>query len=122
MARAFRRWPHILGALPQGRRRVGLRQRYEDVQPESAAVRRRGEAPAVALGDLARACAGSVTRVVLTLNQHGEADPVDLAAPWPFTLQVRRNARALGFGANHNRALDGAQETFNSRPAFAPGA
>ena len=64
------------------------------------------------LGDLARACAGSVTRVVLTLNQHGEADPVDLAAPWPFTLQVRRNARALGFGANHNRALDGAQEPF----------
>ena len=64
------------------------------------------------LGDLARECAGSVTRVVLTLNQHGEADPVDLAAPWPFKLEVRRNAQPLGFGANHNRALERASESF----------
>lgn len=62
------------------------------------------------LGDLAHA--STVTRVVLTLNLPGEPDPADAGAAWPFALQVRRNARALGFGANHNRALDGADEPF----------
>lgn len=36
-------------------------------------------------------CAASVTRVVLTLNLVDEPEPP--AAPWPFVLQVRRNAR-----------------------------
>ncbi len=61
------------------------------------------------LDDLALHCAASVTRVVLTLNLVDEPEPP--AAPWPFVLQVRRNARPLGFGANHNRALAGATES-----------
>lgn len=60
------------------------------------------------LEDLALYCAASVTRVVLTLNLADE--PAPPARPWPFALQLRRNARPLGFGANHNRALAGADE------------
>jgi len=71
-----------------------------------------GAAVRALLDDLARCSAGVVTRVVLTLNAPGEPDPVDAGAPWPFALQVRRNARARGFGANHNRALEGAREAF----------
>jgi GT2 family glycosyltransferase len=62
------------------------------------------------LQDLARLSPGVVTRVVLTLNLPGEPAPADPTDRWPFVLQVRRNARPLGFGANHNRALAGAQE------------
>ncbi len=66
------------------------------------------------LRDLARHCAGSVARVVLTLNLPGEPAPAEAAegAAWPFALELRRNARPLGFGANHNRALAGGAEPF----------
>ncbi|AVP59157.1 glycosyl transferase [Pulveribacter suum] len=64
------------------------------------------------LQDLAGLCAGSVTRVVLTLNQADEPPPFPEDQSWPFALQLRRNARPLGFGANHNRALAGAAEAF----------
>lgn len=55
--------------------------------------------------------AGVVTRVVLTLNLP-EPEPAAPVGGWPFTLEVRRNAVPLGFGANHNRALAGAAEAF----------
>ncbi|WP_313311743.1 glycosyltransferase [Pulveribacter sp.] len=71
-----------------------------------------GAAVRALLQDLAALCAGSVTRVVLTLNQSGESLPFPEDQPWPFALQLRRNARPLGFGANHNRALAGADEAF----------
>lgn len=61
--------------------------------------------------DLARFCAGSVERVVLTLNLP-ESEPEAPVKGWPFILQVRHNAVPLGFGANHNRALAGASELF----------
>lgn len=61
------------------------------------------------LDELAAMAASSVTRIVLTLNVP-EAAPVPPATGWPFALQVRRNPAALGFGANHNRALAGAVE------------
>ena len=63
------------------------------------------------LNDMAAFSSGAVTRVVLTMNlpEPGPAVPV---GGWPFALEVRRNAAPLGFGANHNRALDGAREAF----------
>ena len=60
---------------------------------------------------LAQRCAGSVTRVVLTLNVP-EPPPQAPAHGWPFTLEVRHNARPLGFGSNHNQALAHAAEAF----------
>lgn len=63
------------------------------------------------LHGMAALSAGTVTRVVLTLNLP-EPGPVAPAGGWPFTLEVRRNAAPLGFGANHNRALAGAAEAF----------
>ena len=63
------------------------------------------------LADLACFCAGSVTRVVLTLNLP-EAEPLAPAQGWPFILQLRRNVVPLGFGTNHNRALADASEHF----------
>ena len=63
------------------------------------------------LDDLARECAGTVTRVVLTLNIH-EEEPSQPQQGWPFVLQIRRNVCPLGFGANHNQALFGATESF----------
>lgn len=63
------------------------------------------------LEDLARCAAGTLARVVLTINRP-EAAPLAPPAGWPFALQLRRNARPLGFGANHNRALAGAGERF----------
>lgn len=71
-----------------------------------------GAAVAALLDDLARHCAGSVGRVVLTLNLAHEPDPVPPGAVWPFVLELRRNPQPLGFGANHNRALAGAREPF----------
>lgn len=65
----------------------------------------------VMLNDLARFSAATVARVVLTLNLP-EAPPQAPAAGWPFVLQIVRNARPLGFGANHNRALSGTTEPF----------
>lgn len=67
----------------------------------------------VLLRQLAELCGASVARVVLTLNVPEPELPY--AAPpggWPFALQIVRNASPLGFGANHNRALAGAQERF----------
>lgn len=74
-----------------------------------------GHGPEVAtlLHQLADHCSASVTRVVLTLNVPEPETP--FAAPpngWPFILQILRNAAPLGFGANHNQALAGAQERF----------
>ena len=63
------------------------------------------------LRDLAAFSAGTVTRVVLTLNV-SEAVPVPPAQGWPFDLEVKRNAQPLGFGVNHNRALSAASENF----------
>ncbi len=63
------------------------------------------------LHTLAQRSAGTVARVVLTLNLP-EAGPVAPSAGWPFALQLVRNARPLGFGANHNQALAGALEPF----------
>ncbi len=60
---------------------------------------------------LAQRCAGSVTRVVLTLNVP-EPPPQAPAHGWPFTLEVRHNTRPLGFGSNHNQALAHAAEAF----------
>lgn len=63
------------------------------------------------LDQLGRRCVKSVARVVLTHNL-----PEDALAPppggWPFALEVCRNPRPLGFGANHNRALANAEESF----------
>ncbi|QEA13249.1 glycosyltransferase [Comamonas flocculans] len=64
------------------------------------------------LGDLARHCAHSVARVVLTLNLPDEPEPVAPDVAWPFALQLRRNTRPRGFGANHNRALADVAEPF----------
>lgn len=63
------------------------------------------------LQDLARLCSMSVTRVVLTLNVP-EPPPIPPAGGWPFQLDVRMNQHPMGFGANHNRALEGASERF----------
>lgn len=63
------------------------------------------------LSSLAEHCAGSIARVILTLNVP-ESEPVAPAGGWPFDLQVRRNVRPLGFGVNHNLALHAAAEPF----------
>lgn len=63
------------------------------------------------LHDLARLSGQSVARVVLTLNLP-EAEPVAPLQGWPFALDIVRNARPAGFGANHNQALAGATEAF----------
>ena len=63
------------------------------------------------LSDLARLGGSTVRRVVLTLNLP-EAEPLPPAGGWPFVLEIRHNAKPLGFGANHNRALAGAAEPF----------
>ncbi len=63
------------------------------------------------LNDLARFSAATVSRVLLTLNLP-EAEPQAPAAGWPFVLHIVRNARPLGFGANHNRALSEVTEPF----------
>ena len=53
----------------------------------------------------------SVRRVVLTLNVP-EPEPLPPPGGWPFVLQIVHNAQSMGFGANHNRALAGADEPF----------
>lgn len=52
-----------------------------------------------------------VVKVILTQNV-AEAMPSQPAAGWPFALEVIRNASPLGFGANHNKALNDAKEDF----------
>ena len=66
------------------------------------------------LSDLKQFSAQTVQRVVVTLNKPGEvlSLPLEPDGHWPFELQVRRNAEPLGFGENHNRALEGAGEEF----------
>ena len=61
------------------------------------------------LQQIAEMCSNSVTRVVLTLNL---PESVPLDCNWPFVLDVRRNSRPRGFGANHNSALEDATESF----------
>lgn len=61
------------------------------------------------LQQIAQVCSATVSRVVLTLNVP-EAEPQ--GCDWPFVLDVRRNLRPLGFGANHNAALESATEAF----------
>lgn len=62
------------------------------------------------LNDLARLSAETVGRVVLTQNLP-EAEPEAPVEGWPFVLQIVKNAVPAGFGANHNRALAGAEES-----------
>ncbi|MDA8522488.1 glycosyl transferase [Acidovorax sp. NCPPB 4044] len=64
------------------------------------------------LHGMARRCRGSVTRVVLTLNVPEPLPTPPDEAGWPFVLEVRSNPVPLGFGANHNRALAGAGESY----------
>lgn len=70
-----------------------------------------GAQVAALLHQLAHLCATSVTRLVLTLNTpEPDMPPPPPAGGWPFVLEVVRNARPLGFAANHNRGLAGATE------------
>ncbi|QNP49951.1 glycosyltransferase family protein [Diaphorobacter aerolatus] len=73
-----------------------------------------GTAVTELLEDLRRFSAGSVHRVVITLNKPAEELqwPADPLSAWPFEFQVRRNDHPLGFGENHNRALADAVEEF----------
>lgn len=64
-----------------------------------------------ALAEGVQVAASSVRRVVLTLNVP-EPEPLPPPGGWPFVLQIVRNARTMGFGANHNRALAAADEPF----------
>lgn len=63
------------------------------------------------LSELAQHSAATVTRVILTLNIP-EPDPMPPAGGWPFILQILRNPKPIGFGSNHNRALQNVQEPF----------
>ena len=72
------------------------------------------------LRDLARHARHSVARVVLTLNvaEPGlEAAAAAACAGVPLT--IRRNARPLGFGANHNAAFAQAQQQLGPAAHFA---
>lgn len=63
------------------------------------------------LEQLARSSAAHIARVVVT---HNVPEP-PLRTPaggWPFSVDAQENPRPLGFGANHNRALQGAREPF----------
>ena len=62
------------------------------------------------LNELVALSAENVTRIVLTQNVP-EDGPDAPASGWPFQVEIRRNSEPKGFGANHNRALQGAQET-----------
>lgn len=64
------------------------------------------------LHQLALPCAAiCIARVVLTRNIP-ESAPVPPPQGWPFVLQIIDNPAPLGFGANHNQALQGAVEPF----------
>ena len=63
------------------------------------------------LWQLAQHSAATVARVLLTLNIP-EPEPTAPPGGWPFALQVLHNHQALGFGSNHNRALQQAPEPF----------
>jgi GT2 family glycosyltransferase len=68
----------------------------------SVVSHRHGALVAALLGDLARHCRESI-EVVLTLNEKEslEFSPRDL----PFALDLIRNEKPRGFGANHNAAF-----------------
>ncbi len=61
------------------------------------------------LADLARHAPGEVAKVVLTLNI---AEELQLDTGLPFPVELVRNARARGFGENHNRAFAHCQTDF----------
>lgn len=63
-----------------------------------------GELVAELLRDLAKQCYGTPMEVLLTLNLP-ETLPFDLSR-FPFPVVVIKNARPLGFGANHNQAFE----------------
>lgn len=60
---------------------------------------------------MARLNSPVVSRVVLTLNVP-EAEPQWRSGRLPFSLEIIRNEVPIGFGANHNKALASAPETF----------
>ena len=63
------------------------------------------------LEQLASESAAHIARVVVT---HNIPEPTlqSLQGGWPFELQILCNRTPRGFGANHNRALQGAKEPF----------
>ncbi len=65
-----------------------------------------GAATLALLHDLARHARGSVACIVLTLNlPEPRLEAAAAAACGGIALQLRRNARPLGFGENHNAAF-----------------
>jgi GT2 family glycosyltransferase len=54
------------------------------------------------ISQLAQFCGASIERLVLTLNL---PETIDLPEDLPFGVDVIRNHRPLGFGANHNQAF-----------------
>lgn len=54
------------------------------------------------LRQLSDFCAGSIARVILTLNL---PEPVEIDPDLAFPVEVIENARPRGFGANHNTAF-----------------
>lgn len=62
-----------------------------------------GELLALLLADLAALPAARQARILLTLNLHDE--PFDAEAHAPLQIEMLRNPRPQGFGANHNAAL-----------------
>lgn len=83
----------------------------EEAEPMVVSIVSHGHAAEVQrlLGEMAKVSCASVTRVVLTQNIP-EAAPVAPRGGWPFQFELLRNPVAMGFGANHNQALRGAQE------------
>lgn len=63
------------------------------------------------LEQLARESASYIARVVVTHNVPEAPLRMD-GVGWPFRLEVLRNTVPLGFGANHNKALQSVQEKF----------
>lgn len=72
-----------------------------------------GHAPMVLelLTDLAHECLANplVGRVVVTLNIPEPSPPL---VGWPYRLELIRNKKPRGFGANHNSALAAASEAY----------
>ncbi len=63
------------------------------------------------LWQLAQYSATTVARVLLTLNIP-EPEPIAPPEGWPFVLQILHNPQPIGFGGNHNRALQQVAEPF----------
>ncbi len=64
------------------------------------------------LADLSQVEDGLISRVVLTLNVPEPMLAAISEEHFPFILDVRRNEHPLGFGRNHNRALQDAPEGY----------